>query len=46
MLGLAEGRLLFCLEGGYNLDQIGDCAVACAKAILGQPLDMIEWVSQ
>lgn len=41
---LAGGKVLLCLEGGYKLDfpGIGECATACASALLGDPLDNIE----
>jgi acetoin utilization deacetylase AcuC-like enzyme len=36
--GLAEGRLVLALEGGYNLTSISEAASMCARALLGDPL--------
>jgi acetoin utilization deacetylase AcuC-like enzyme len=36
--GLAEGRLVLALEGGYNLSSISEAATMCARALLGDPL--------
>lgn len=38
LLGLAEGRVVVCLEGGYCLPAISECMLQCARAILGDPL--------
>lgn len=32
---LANGRLVLCLEGGYQLDAIADCAEQCVRSLLG-----------
>ncbi|KAF9012390.1 histone deacetylase complex protein [Cyathus striatus] len=37
--GLAGGRLVVALEGGYNLDSISNSAVAVTRVILGEPPD-------
>mmetsp|Transcript_64517 Transcript_64517/g.181523 ORF Transcript_64517/g.181523 Transcript_64517/m.181523 type:complete len:451 (-) Transcript_64517:64-1416(-) len=37
LLGLAGGRLVLALEGGYNLESISASTVACAHAMLGDP---------
>ena len=31
------GRLLLALEGGYSLKQLPQCALACVRALLGEP---------
>ena len=38
LMGLAGGRLVLALEGGYNLSSISACAVECGRAVLGDPL--------
>ncbi|KAL5274852.1 hda-6 family protein [Megaselia abdita] len=38
--GLANGRLIICLEGGYNLNSVAFSMTLCAKALLGDPLPM------
>ncbi|XP_050687799.1 histone deacetylase 6-like isoform X2 [Eriocheir sinensis] len=40
--GLAEGRVILALEGGYNLTTISYCMTLCAKALLGDPLPPLE----
>ncbi|TFK75379.1 histone deacetylase complex protein [Pluteus cervinus] len=37
--GLANGRMVVALEGGYNLDAISASALAVTKVILGEPPD-------
>uniref|UniRef100_A0A4W4E462 Protein deacetylase HDAC6 n=1 Tax=Electrophorus electricus TaxID=8005 RepID=A0A4W4E462_ELEEL len=37
LMGLAEGRLVFALEGGYNLQATAAGACASLKALLGDP---------
>lgn len=39
--GLANGRLVVALEGGYNLDSISNSAVAVARVILGEAPDQL-----
>eukprot|EP00927_Polykrikos_kofoidii_P039089 TRINITY_DN33518_c0_g1_i1.p1 TRINITY_DN33518_c0_g1~~TRINITY_DN33518_c0_g1_i1.p1 ORF type:complete len:879 (+),score=183.86 TRINITY_DN33518_c0_g1_i1:84-2720(+) len=36
LLGLANGRLVLALEGGYNLDSISASMAACVRALLGE----------
>lgn len=33
---LAEGKLVLCLEGGYNAKAIGECFAACLDVLLGR----------
>ncbi|XP_071547214.1 uncharacterized protein HDAC6 isoform X2 [Panulirus ornatus] len=40
--GLAGGHLVLALEGGYNLNTISFCMTMCAKALLGDPLPMLD----
>jgi len=42
LAALAEGRVVVALEGGYNLATISDCATQCARALLGDPLPIIQ----
>ncbi|KAM4610227.1 histone deacetylase 6 isoform 2-T6 [Polymixia lowei] len=37
LMGLAQGRLILSLEGGYNLQSTADGAVACLRSLLGEP---------
>ena len=39
LLGLAGGRVVLALEGGYNLDAIARSAEASLRALLGEPTD-------
>jgi acetoin utilization deacetylase AcuC-like enzyme len=34
---VCDGRLVSTLEGGYNLEQLSECAVACVKGLAGLP---------
>ena len=36
---MAGGKLCLVLEGGYRTGAIKECALQCAKGILGYPLD-------
>lgn len=36
--GLANGRIVLCLEGGYNVNSVAYSMTMCAKALLGDPL--------
>ncbi|KAH9628405.1 hypothetical protein HF086_015935 [Spodoptera exigua] len=36
--GLAGGRVVLCLEGGYNITSISYCMTMCTKALLGDPI--------
>ncbi|XP_055390251.1 histone deacetylase 6 isoform X2 [Condylostylus longicornis] len=35
--GLANGKIILCLEGGYNVNSISYAMVMCSKALLGDP---------
>jgi len=35
-----EVPVVSCLEGGYDTEVIAKCSVQCAKAVLGQPLEL------
>jgi len=37
MMGLAEGKVIVALEGGYNLNAVSKSSVACARVLLGDP---------
>ena len=37
LMSLAEGRVVACLEGGYNLDSIARSATAVARTFMGEP---------
>ncbi|KAG4304709.1 hypothetical protein PORY_001762 [Pneumocystis oryctolagi] len=37
LMGLAEGKLVAVLEGGYNLDSISKSALAVTKTLIGEP---------
>jgi len=39
---LAEGKVIVALEGGYNLGTISECAVMCARALLGDPIPSVK----
>nr|XP_045600455.1 histone deacetylase 6-like isoform X1 [Procambarus clarkii] len=39
---LAGGKIVMALEGGYNLNTISYCMTMCAKALLGDPLPMLD----
>lgn len=39
---LANGRIVLCLEGGYNVHSISHAMAMCAKALLGDPLPMLQ----
>lgn len=36
--GLAAGRVILCLEGGYNVTSISYAMTMCTKALLGDPI--------
>lgn len=38
---LANGKLILCLEGGYNVNSISHAMTMCTKALLGDPLPML-----
>jgi histone deacetylase 6 len=39
---LAGGRVILCLEGGYNVNSISYAMTMCTKALLGDPLPMLQ----
>ena len=40
--GLANGKLLIALEGGYDLNSIAVSALACMNVLLGDAPDIID----
>jgi histone deacetylase 6 len=42
LMSLADGKLVVCLEGGYNLQSISNSALAVAKTLMGEPPPKIE----
>lgn len=40
LLGVAAGRVLLVLEGGYNIPVISSCAEACTRTLLGDPIPL------
>lgn len=38
---LANGKIILCLEGGYNVNSISHAMTMCTKALLGDPLPML-----
>lgn len=41
---LANGRIILCLEGGYNVNSISHSMALCAKSLLGDPHPMLQIV--
>ncbi|XP_032330738.1 histone deacetylase 6 isoform X2 [Camelus ferus] len=41
LMGLANGRIILILEGGYNLTSISESMAACTRSLLGDPLPML-----
>ncbi|KAG5326611.1 HDAC6 deacetylase, partial [Pseudoatta argentina] len=39
---LANGRIVLSLEGGYNINSISHAMTMCTKALLGDPLPMLD----
>ena len=39
LMGLAQGKIVLVLEGGYNTATISDCVYKCTRAMLKLPLD-------
>ncbi|XP_036918326.1 histone deacetylase 6 isoform X2 [Sturnira hondurensis] len=37
LMGLAGGRIILILEGGYNLTSVSDSMAACTRTLLGDP---------
>lgn len=42
LTSLAAGRIILCLEGGYNVNSIAFAMTMCTKALLGDPLPMLQ----
>lgn len=40
--GLANGRIVVCLEGGYNVNSISYAMTMCTKSLLGDPIPSIQ----
>jgi histone deacetylase 6 len=40
LMGLAQGKVVLVLEGGYNTATISDCVYKCARALLKLPLEV------
>lgn len=38
---VANGKIILCLEGGYNVNSISHAMTMCTKALLGDPLPML-----
>ncbi|CAO1355069.1 unnamed protein product [Diamesa tonsa] len=43
---LANGKIILCLEGGYNVNSISHAMTLCTKALLGDPLPMLQMNSR
>uniref|UniRef100_A0A8C9DPM6 Protein deacetylase HDAC6 n=1 Tax=Prolemur simus TaxID=1328070 RepID=A0A8C9DPM6_PROSS len=41
LMGLANGRIILILEGGYNLTSISESMAACTRSLLGDPLPLL-----
>ncbi|XP_069319113.1 histone deacetylase 6 isoform X1 [Eulemur rufifrons] len=41
LMGLANGRVILILEGGYNLTSISESMAACTRSLLGDPLPLL-----
>lgn len=39
---LAAGRLILCLEGGYNVNSVAYAMTMCTKALLGDPIPTLQ----
>ncbi|KGG51732.1 hypothetical protein DI09_28p130 [Mitosporidium daphniae] len=42
LMNLAGGRILLLLEGGYSLEALSNCACACLRALLMDPLPQMQ----
>ena len=42
LMTLAGGKVVIALEGGYNLTSISNSSVACAKTLLGEPVEGLD----
>lgn len=38
-MSLANGKVILVLEGGFNVQAVGECTEACLQALLGAPLE-------
>ncbi|KAL8637306.1 MAG: hypothetical protein Q9228_005412, partial [Teloschistes exilis] len=45
LMPLAKGKLVVCLEGGYNLGSIARSALAVTRTMIGEPPDRLEETS-
>ncbi|KAI4203928.1 MAG: hypothetical protein LQ350_001550 [Teloschistes chrysophthalmus] len=45
LMPLAKGKLVVCLEGGYNLGSIAKSALAVTRTMIGEPPDRLEETS-
>ncbi|KAI9202470.1 uncharacterized protein BJ171DRAFT_180927 [Polychytrium aggregatum] len=37
LMGLAQGKVVLALEGGYNFESVANSLAACARTLLGEP---------
>lgn len=44
LMSLAKGKVVVCLEGGYNLQSIAKSAVAVTRTLMGEPPDRLDEV--
>lgn len=40
LMGLAKGRIILVLEGGYNAPNVAACTEACLRILLGEPVPL------
>lgn len=43
LLALANGRVVICLEGGYNVNSISYAMTMCTKSLLGDPIPPVQF---
>lgn len=43
---LANGKVILCLEGGYNINSISYAMTLCTKALLGDPIPKLQQTTQ
>ena len=43
---LANGKIILCLEGGYNVNSISYAMTMCSKSLLGDPLPLLNMSSR
>ncbi|XP_038054576.1 histone deacetylase 6-like [Patiria miniata] len=41
LMGLADGKVVLALEGGYNLKVMAECAAMCTQTLLGDPCPLL-----